>query len=322
LKHYLHLNKMKLSNLIAYQQSINEYNLDDFKKIALYNLNTLTSKLDSLDISEDCQLINDIKNNIINNLNELDSELSKYKQKVSKCINNSEAEYFRKSYEIYEEMHNDSPEYILNRENSITVDNTKDFQDRIDLYSSWKHAGLYIRPGKKQYIDAMIACDPLYVADENLNLLEPVKTLWNKEFQSRIRYKIISDDSEHIFSDLPRKQIGFIVASNFFDYKPFEIIKKYLVAFQELLKPGGVVLFTYNNCDIPGAVRNVENMFNCYTPGRLIKDFVVGLDFELLNSVETPSGLNWIEIKKPGELISIRGGQALAKIITQKADRI
>jgi len=313
---------MKLSNLVAYQRSINEYNIDDLENFASKNLNTLVTKLDSFDIDEDYQNIVNIKNALFNNLHDLNIELYKYKQKIVECVNDAEPEYFRKSYKIYEEMHNDSSEYILNRENTITVDNTKDFRDRIDLYSSWKHAGLYIRPGKNQYIDSMISCDPLYVADEHLDLLAPVKTLWNKEFQSRIRYKIISDDSEHIFSDLPHEQIGFIVVSNFFDYKPFEIIKKYLVEFQKLLKPGGVVLFTYNNCDMPGAVRNVENLFNCYTPGRLIKDFVIGLDFELLNSVETPSGLNWIEIKKPGELISMRGGQALAKIITQKSDII
>lgn len=313
---------MKLSNIIAYQKNIDEYDLDEFKRTVISNLDTVVNKLSSLDIGDNYKDIIDVKNSIIDNLNELDTRLSTYKVKVSECINKSQAEYFRKSYEIYEEMHNDSAEYILNRENSITVDNTKDFQERIDLYSSWRHAGLYIRPGKKQYIDSMIACDPLYVADENLHLLEPAKTLWNKEFQARIRYKIISDDSEHIFSDLPHEQIGFIVVSNFFDYKPFEIIKKYLIEFQELLKPGGVVIFTYNNCDMPGAVRNVENMFNCYTPGRLIKDFVVGLDFELINSVETPSGLNWIEIKKPGELTSMRGGQALAKIITHPTDII
>jgi SAM-dependent methyltransferase len=313
---------MKLSNLIAYQKSVNEYDLKSFRDLSTENLNTLVNKLKSLDINEDYQTIVDLRENIINSIGDLEIELSNYKEKILKHIKNSEIEYLRQSYDIYNGMRDDTPEYILDRENKLGIDNTKDFQDRINLYSSWKHPGLYIRPGKNQYIDYMTSCDPLYIADEQLDLLAPVKKLWNKEYQSRLRYKIISDDSEQIFRDLPKEQIGFVVATNFFDYKPFEVIKKYLIEIQQLLKPGGVVIFTYNNCDMPGSVRNVENMFNCYTPGRLLKDFIVGLDYELLYSFETPSGVNWLEIKKPGELTSMRGGQTLAKIIAQKADII
>jgi len=313
---------MKLSNLVAYQKNVGEYDISSLKDLSAESLDTLVNKLKSLDINEDYQKINDIRENIINSICDLETELFNYKEKILKHVKDSEPEYFRQSYDIYSEMHNDTPDYILDRENKLTVDNTKDFQDRINLYSSWKHAGLYIRPGKNQYIDYMTSCDPLYIADEHLDLLDPVKRLWNKEYQSRLRYKIISDDSEQIFRDLPKNQIGFVVATNFFDYKPFEVIKKYLIEFQQLLKPGGVVIFTYNNCDMPGPIRNVENMFNCYTPGRLLKDFIIGLDYELLYSVESPSGLNWVEIKKPGKLTSMRGGQALAKIITQKEDII
>lgn len=313
---------MKLSKLIAYQKSINEYDLKNFRDASTESLDLLTYKLGSLDINEDYQKIIDLKENIINSIDSLELELSQYKEKIVKNISSFELEYLRKSYSIYEEMHNDDPNYILNRENTLTVDNSSEFQKRIDLYSSWKYSGMYIRPGKNRYIESMISCDPLYIVDEHVDLFAPVKKLWNKEYQDRLRYKLISDNNERIFRDFPENQFGFIVATTFFDYKPFEVIKKYLIELYQLLKPGGIIIFTYNNCDMPGAVRNVENMFNCYTPGRLLKNFIISLNYELLYSVETPSGLNWLEIKKPGKLTSIRGGQALAKIIAQKSDII
>ena len=64
----------------------------------------------------------------------------------------------------------------------------------------------------------MISNDPLYIADEHLELLDPVKKLWTQEYQSRVRYKIINDNRDKIFKDLPNGQIGLIVVENFFKY--------------------------------------------------------------------------------------------------------
>jgi len=312
---------MNLSKIISYNRGFDDDNIEPLDQHIKSELDILQGKLETLQIQDYSEILS-IRDSILSDMQKLKHALDDYKSSLHNVITQQEQEYFVKSYKIYEGMANDTPAYILDRTNPKSIDNSVDFADRIKLYSSWKNAGLYIRPGKNFYINEMIDSDPLYVVDEHLELLDPVKKLWTPEYQARLRYKIINEQSDQIFKNLPEQQIGLIVVSDFFDFKPFEVIKKYLKEFWDLLKPGGVVIFTYNNCDQPGAVRNVENFFNCYTPGRLIKDFVVGLDFELLNSTESASGINWLEIKKPGNLSSMRGGQTLAKIIKSKQDKI
>lgn len=304
---------MKLSELISFEQGLRDLSADKSLKVTADELNSIIGKIENSNFGNYDHLIK-LRNEILDKIKDFNEVFGEYKQTISDKKLQNELPYFSKSYEIYEEMSGDSPDYILSRSNTFSIDNSNEFEERINLYASWKHAGLYIRPGNNLHINRMLSNDPLYIADTHLDLLAPVKKLWTAEYQNRVRYKIINDDSEIIFKDIPKEQLGLIVVDNFFNFKPFEIIKKYLLEFNQLLKSGGVVIFTYNNCDYPGAVRNVEMNFNCYTPGRIIKEFVESLDFEILNNVESASGLNWIEIKKHGELVSNRGGQALAII--------
>jgi hypothetical protein len=53
----------------------------------------------------------------------------------------------------------------------------------------------------------------------------------------------------------------------------------------------------------------------CYTPGRQIRSLLNELKFEIIGEYRGLDNLFWMEIQKPGEITSIRGGQSLAKII-------
>jgi hypothetical protein len=62
----------------------------------------------------------------------------------------------------------------------------------------------------------------------------------------------------------------------------------------------------------------VEQHFCCYTPGQLIKDLAVGLGYETVFEYNDGGPSTWMEFKKPGSVISFKGGQALAKIIPKQ----
>jgi SAM-dependent methyltransferase len=127
--------------------------------------------------------------------------------------------------------------------------------------------------------------------------------------------------SDRIFWNLPQEQFGVVCAFNYFNFKPWEVIKQYLDEVFVLLRPGGSFLFSFNDCDNWRAVGLVEHHYCCYTPGRLLRKHVLDLGYEITNDHQTQTGPSWMEIRKPGVLDSIRGGQALAGIFMKIVDK-
>jgi hypothetical protein len=101
---------------------------------------------------------------------------------------------------------------------------------------------------------------------------------------------------------------------NFFNHKPFELIKLYLTEIYQKLKPGGTLIMTFNDCDRYKAVMMVEQFYAAYTPGIMLRSWAEHVGFEETFSYHNDGSWTWIEFRKPGELTSLRGGQALAKI--------
>jgi SAM-dependent methyltransferase len=130
----------------------------------------------------------------------------------------------------------------------------------------------------------------------------------------RLRYYTIDEQDQNPLKDLPQQQFGFILASEFFNYKSIEVISKYLASVYSLLKPGGMLIFTFNNCDTVEGVRQVEANFSPYTPATKIKQIVYDIGYEIVAEFSRPPRLSWLEVRKPGELTSMRNGQTLGSL--------
>jgi hypothetical protein len=65
----------------------------------------------------------------------------------------------------------------------------------------------------------------------------------------------------------------------------------------------------------------VENHFACYTPGRLIRQYIKDTGYEITYEYQVQTETTWLEIKKPGVIDSLRGGQALASIFRKPVDK-
>jgi hypothetical protein len=118
-----------------------------------------------------------------------------------------------------------------------------------------------------------------------------------------------------MMTKIPDGQFGLCLAFYLFDFRPLEIIKKYLTEIYHKLKPGGVLIMTFNDCDREKAVQLVENNFACYTPGYLILDLAKSLGYEVLYSWNDGGSSTWLELSKPGELTTLKGGQSFAKVV-------
>jgi SAM-dependent methyltransferase len=251
-----------------------------------------------------------------------DQQFTQLKQSVQDLIEQQEPEYFRNSIDLYNNSYqNESPEYIRNRHIGLDSITSVVIQQRLKLYTSWQHPGMVIRPSHARHVEDLVACDPMYFVDTNAQLLEITESWFTPEYQRRLRRYVIEEHSgQPAFINLPAEQFGLIYAFHFFNYRPWPVLQQYLRECFDLLRPGGIVAFTYNNCDIAGRVGKVEHYSGSYTPGRLVRAYAQDLGYETVFDLDDDSDTSWLELRKPGAYSSIRGGQTLAAIRQRPAE--
>jgi SAM-dependent methyltransferase len=174
---------------------------------------------------------------------------------------------------------------------------------------------MIIRPGLETFIDSMVACDPLYLVDTRHGLLQPTLDRFEEPYRRRLRPYVIKEDPDlPLLSKIPDGQFGFVLAYNIFNFRPFEILERYLTEIYSKLRPGGTLAMTYNNCDLAHGVVLTELNYMCYTPASLVEQLARRIGYEITFRYDTHSPNTWLEITKPGNSQSIKGGQALATV--------
>jgi hypothetical protein len=140
----------------------------------------------------------------------------------------------------------------------------------------------------------------------------------NDVYRHRIRPYVIDRfiPRRKYFGDLPTNQFGLIVAWNTFNNLPLSMCEQVLKQLLELLRPGGTLLFTYNDCDNAYNIRTFEQNFRQFTPGSILSRTAQDLGYNI--RFRTRSIHGWMELRKPGRLETIRGGQALGRVIHVK----
>lgn len=188
----------------------------------------------------------------------------------------------------------------------------KTLKQRINLYSNWQYPALEIGCGDGEWTTFLVASDPLYIADFFPEFLDSAVQQFEPVYQSRVRKYLIKDFYK--IKDLPTNQFGLIFSYNFFNYLSLDTIKQYLLQCSEWLRPGGTVIFTYNNADLPAAAAYAETYFMTYVPKSILIPMAESIGFETIFSFDLDPAFSCIEFKKPGTLHSIKTGQTLGEI--------
>lgn len=310
---------MKLSELVAYKTALDEVKISPIQLQADLDLGKITHLVDKqpVDNKQHADSLKNIASLVHDNFESYACEVEKIRQEVIKQIEHQEKFWFQESYRLYEEeMRNEHHDYILNRRPQVTPQTM--LRSRLRMYADWRYPGMIIRPGLETFVGEMVSNDPLYIIDTSPHLLGKVPLINNftPEYQARLRSIVIKEELDYeILDKVPNNQFGLCLAFNFFDFRPLEYIRKYLTEIYNKLRPGGVLIMTFNDCDrMPGVVL-VESHYACYTPGRLINGLVESIGFDRVHTWHDNGPSTFLEIRKPGELTSLRGGQTLAKII-------
>jgi len=298
------------------------------------------------------------KNDLTNRLKTLNDGLAEFMDQKAISLKMSQINNFNAGYDdqihqliqMYQNLDTENQKIVLGVKqliDQITVDidalanqlfNTPEFQSkfankepslypmnqdlleiikvRIRQYGDWHYPGLQLNTREKQWIDCMITCDPLYLVGENIDQLNDVIKDYPKQYQDRLRLYTVDQ-----FGELPQEQFGFILCWNLFEYCTITEIEPYLNSVYNLLRPGGVFMFSYNNCDVVSSAKSTESEIFNYNTVRAMQAACEKTGYEVLSfedgGVEHWKSpyTSWAEIKKPGELSTVKAHQALGKIL-------
>ena len=310
---------MKLSQLIAYYNILEETSALLVGKTADRHLAKIIHavRTNSVQIDQFADQLTAQQETIQKNFVEFEQLLNQLRQRTKELIAQQEPAWFVESYRLYEcEMCHETAEYILKRHSTISTESRNFLQTRLLNYTDWQYAGMVIRPALETFIYDMVSFDPLYIIDESYELLEPAINKFPEQYQRRLRPYVINErQTDLMMIKIPDGQFSMCLVYHLFNFRPLEVIKRYLIEIFQKLKPGGVLIMTFNDCDREKAVMLVEQHFSCYTPGYLVKDLAISLGYEILYSWHDGGPSTWLELRKPGILTTVKGGQSFAKVV-------
>ena len=190
---------------------------------------------------------------------------------------------------------------------------------RLRGYTDWHYPCLEIGPGDGAWTEHLVAGDPLYIIDIHQEFLDSTLSKFNSIYRNRVRPYLADEthaDLQGSMDMLPKNQFGFIFSWNVFNYFPLTETRNMLTQAMELLRPGGTMMFSYNNCEVPQCAEYVEQGFRSWMPESLLIETCKSLGFEIVATRAIEETVHWIEIRKPGELETVKAHQVLGKIVT------
>ena len=301
---------MKTSEFVDLSYRLHEFSLEQLTN-ELTNLSKMTF---GLPYDHDC----------VSDINEKLDQLYKITQSLNHVLDSSielvDSELQVRVQDLIRIPYNRAPvEFERNeRKTTLSQDIENIISTRISQYTSWQHPVLEIGPGDGKWTHHLVAGDPLYLIDIHREFLDSSIKQFREEYRKKIRLyqtgiNVFKTDVD--LSELPKKQFGFIFAWNVFDYFPMGFIEEYLRQGFELLKPGGIMMFSYNDCEKKLCAELAETKFKSWMPKWKLLEMIKSIGFEVITFESKEELVNWVEIKKPGELKSIRASQPLATVM-------
>lgn len=312
---------MTLTNLVKSKNQIKEVELDSLLinyESCKNDLLSVLSTLDAgyMDFIESLQKeLSDLEKIIENTKSILSAADNRIKQEINELTKDWHTRGYRVSSGF-----KGSDSLIVEKERETRSYVTSDFTKQkilgvIQQYTNPKFASLEIGPGDGVWTPHLVAGDPLYLVDIHQEFLDSTAFKFPEQYRKRLRPYLLEFDDCFNLSSLPQNQIGFIFSWNVFDYFPATETRMYLKSCYDVLRPGGHMIFSYNNCDYLENVNYVEIGNKSWMTEDLMLSICKEIGFDILKNNSTQE--SWLCIKKPGILKTTKTHQALGEIINQ-----
>jgi len=187
----------------------------------------------------------------------------------------------------------------------------QDIKNRIFLHTDWKYPALEIGCRDGEWTQYMVAADPLYIMDQHHEFIDNTVGKFPEGYQRRLRPYVLREQD---LSMLPQGQFGFVFSWGFFNYVSVDTMTQFLKNIRQCLRPGGVFMFSYNDGDTPAGAGMAERFSQSYMPKGILIPLACSLGYEVVNDYHDGVNISWLELKRPGELATIKAHQALGVI--------
>ena len=311
---------MKLSELVKQKSTLQKSRPDKVSYTWAQFKSNIHNKIDNYSV-----LTADQQSHLQTKLKMVTSAFGHVKEYIDECIDTVteqikqlEVTAYSQSLKWYVEKklpEEADPKQVKHKPIKLLEGNHHILDKRMKLYNDWRFPGICIQP-RHGWMDNMASCDPLYMVDYDQAHCKSSLEVFKTHFQKRIRFykqNVWHPKAQKIFENLPPNQFGFIMSFNWLNYVPREGIQKVYEEIFELLRPGGTFMHTYNNCEYHHTCGLYENGTHPYITSAQIKKLANSVGFELVFE-HSDRGFDWMEIKKPGKLQSVKHGPALGKI--------
>jgi phospholipid N-methyltransferase len=244
-------------------------------------------------------------------INSTDNGLTAELQSINDEIQHLTHNLFYNNYDLEDRQYN-SAEFIRTHWTvNVNSEVERIIAQRIALHTDWKYPTLEIGCQDGHWTQHLVAADPLYIIDRHRDFLDSASSKFPEEYQRRLRqYHLVNHD----MSMLPQNQMGFIFSWGYFNYVSMDTMKRYLQQAMSLLRPGGVFMFSYNDGDSPGGAGMAEKFIRSYMPRSFLVTLCRSLGFEIQAEAEHGPAISWLEIRRPGNLETIKAHQVLGEI--------
>ena len=312
---------MNLTNLVKTKNLID--NVDHSKFESAYN-NYVIEILKilnqcSAESSETIQKLQNTLNILFNETENIKTTLSDFKNKINNDLSERTKDWVQEGYvaENGNTMHSILvPELEKNNRSFFPSDQTKQKVLAV-IYKKTNpvYACLEIGPGDSIWTQFLVAGDPLYIVDVHQEFIDSTRSVFPAPFQKRMRSYLLDFPNRYSLEKLPQGQIGFIFSWNVFDYFPKYETKLYLESCFKVLRPGGSMLFSYNNCN----TEHGASLASIAAKSWMTEETMVSICQDIGYDIEINENGNdsWLVITKPGELKTVKTHQALGEIVNQ-----
>lgn len=262
---------------------------------------------------------------LIENLKVQNNNLTDYIKKTIMDLNNQieslTKDYHKSGYQfkVKDEVIIHSPFGGVLAENKkkmeVQEDILEDIKVIIQSKSEWNYPSLEIGCGNNDISRCMPIGDPYYVTDMHKETLESLKNTFNEIYKRKVRCYLNSDLENYTnFSFLPQEQFKFILSWNVLNYYPKLEFKQFLSSCWNLLRPGGSMVFSYNDCDYKECVRKFY-FGSSWMNESMIREILKEVGLIIKNIHHSTESIHWVECEKPGDLSSVKMSPSIGRII-------